>query len=65
MGKGSQQVVDSLGIRNRTVWNAIWDEGEGDGRGEEEGGSTHTPGVQTGFSLRNCPSTATQAEGQE
>lgn len=63
MGKGSQQVADSLRIRNRTVGNAIWDEGEGDGRGEEEGGSTHTLGTE--FSLGNCPSTATQAEGQE
>lgn len=41
MEKGSQEGVDSLGVINRTVWTTIWDEGEGVGRGVEEGGCTH------------------------
>lgn len=47
-------MLDRLGRIHRTVGTAIWDEGERGGRGEKEGGCTHTHRVQSEFALGDC-----------
>lgn len=58
-------MLDRLGRIHRTVGTAIWDGGERGGRGEKEGGCTHTHRVQSGFALGDCPGAAAQEEGQK